>query len=160
MSQGDVVAHMRHISRAITILSDTQVPAMLRTAMVVAVFLQTKVQLFLRRRQHEPILRYFTADATSLLCSSVLAAKHSVQTVWRKGRALHEMLLQRLCFLAGCGKRRDVVHLVLPPRSIDQGKTAWHHFTAATEASGTLRSLGHRGISISHFWLTEQCMSP
>ena len=90
-------------------------------------------------------------DATSLLCATITTATHMGNMVLRKGRALHEMLLQRVVFVALTSEGRDVSLLVVAPRALDAGKTAWHQFSAFTDLLPTLRARGHLGISLTHF---------
>jgi len=85
--------------------------------------LQETVQTFIREQQGLPVLFQYTADATSLLCMSYECRAHlDAPVTMRKGKALHELLLQRGTFISFEGQTRKVAHLVVPPGSSIQAR--------------------------------------
>ena len=71
--------------------------------------------------------------------------------VRRQTRQKHEFLLQRVVVRASTGAH-DVVHqVIMPPRSLTLGRTAWNMLQASVEACATPRSLGHIGITVLVF---------
>ena len=80
-------------------------------AEVLRYFLKQKAMAFLKENTHTCALFSYSSDATSLLCQSVAGAKLEGEHVTRRGRVLHEFLMQRgyLKVKGSCGKEAIVI---------------------------------------------------
>ena len=78
-------------------------------------------------------------------------SSHEGSNITRKGRALHELLLER--GLVKCTKasgQDEVAFMCSDIRSLAAGKTNWNLFTASAAFSPLLRKPGHMGITVHH----------
>ena len=98
-----------------------------------------------------PIFFCYTCDGWSSFVDSRSSKRQAEVLVRRCGRHREEYLLQRgvLRTLSASDGGSQVVHLIVPPRPLRRGRGSWNVFVAAGECWGTLRSLGHRGISVT-----------
>ena len=116
-------------------------------------FLKNRAKHFVSGAQGRPLLYSYQADGTPMLVQAThVAQRASGQHVVRTaGRGL-ELLLQRV-FLKTIAPSGE--HLVTAyfrdPVPLDNGKGAWPCFTAACECFPMLKTMGHMGISISHY---------
>ena len=117
---------LQGLAKASVVLGREDAPTLKKAAVVLQSFQEANVNTFMAKHHDCPVLCSYSAGATSLLCATITTAKHVGNTVLRRGRALHEMLLQRVVFVARSSEGRDVSVLVVPPRALDEGKTAWH----------------------------------
>ena len=122
-----------------------------RAAVVLADFMEQRRRRFRKLHVDDPILLCYSSDATSLLCISTSTAKADDNLVFRKGKVLHEMSLQRLTYIAFSPVGRDIAHMIYPPRSLDSGKSAWHHWTACCDSMPLPFVDCHRSVFIIHY---------
>jgi hypothetical protein len=151
---------LKHLARASSVLDISECKQADKGAEVLWAYLEGEAKAFVQRHSQMPVLFSYSSDATSLLCVAVSVARHGDSQVLRKGRVLHEMLLQRGVFVCQGSSSREVTHLVAPPRSLDRGKSVWHHFVACTEFASTLRAQGHSGIVVNHYAFDRAVYEP
>lgn len=101
----------------------------------------------------QPVLFSYQSDATSLLCTAQQQAAlgSSAQVVIRRGKVLHELLMQRgfLKMRTPSGQDRVAI-LMRDPLPLTAGKSVWHLFSAAVGFFPLLRKAGAAGICIQH----------
>ena len=93
----------------------------------------------------------YSSDATSFLCSSIAETRSLGDRVVRRGRVLHEFLMQR-GFIIGfsvIGEQHAAI-LMSDPLPLTQGKKSTNLFAAGCKFYQLLRMVGHSGISIFH----------
>ena len=105
--------------------------------------------------QAEPeacLLCSYSADPASTLVSTTTRTQSSkAPRLTRKGKLLHELLMQRLVLMRDVGGTgRQMQHLFAEPRLLSEGKGQWHIFVAATELFPLPRKLGHKGPLLQH----------
>ena len=98
-----------------------------------------------------PVLWSYSCDATPLKTSVTHTSSHEGSNITRKGRALHELLLERgLVKCTGASGQDEVAFMYSDIRSLAAGKKNWNLFTASAAFFPLLRKLGHRGITVHH----------
>ena len=102
---------------------------------------------FVLGHHDEPLLFFYSADATPVSTKEAFVRSLGDHTIRRKGRASKELLIQRLFCLAADGSCRVVLD---EPRPMAD-KTAWTHTQAYRDLFDFPRSLGHGGILIHHY---------
>lgn len=108
---------------------------------------------FVKRGQGGAILLSYQSDSTPLLAKATYVAQlpDGSHVVRKAGRAL-ELLLQKVFvkIIAPTGTPSLVCYF-RDPVPLDDGKGTWPCFSAACECFPMLQTLGHKGISISHY---------
>ena len=115
-------------------------------------FFRSRALALVREAGEQPLLYSYQSDATSYLCHARSQSELDKHMVVRKGKVLHEFLMERAYVksLTPAGVEQMALILV-EPRPLSKGKGAWPCFTAATQFFPSLRKLEHQGICISHF---------
>jgi len=114
--------------------------------------LKNKSERLLEAAKHQPVLYSYSSDATALLCQHVAEAGQGAQKVVRRGRVLHELLMQRGFLKTALPSGDDQVALLIrDPLPLTAGKRSWNLFSAGAAFYPLLRHCGHQGICISHF---------
>ena len=98
-----------------------------------------------------PILFCYMCDGWGSFVGRRTTRRQGEMVVQHYGRHREEYLLQRsvLRTLSPSASGHQLMNLISPPRPLRLGRGSWNIFVAAGEFFGTLRSLGHRGISVT-----------
>lgn len=118
---------------------------------VLKLHLRNKCMSLLRSAQGCPVLWSYSSDATPLKCSATQVASAEGASVVRKGKVLHEFLVQRGCLKAkdGTGELK-LAFLFSDTVPLSKGKKAWNLFSAGAAYFPLLRKAGHQGICVQH----------
>lgn len=133
-------------------LSEESERTLAKTLETIYAHLRAKALLLMAGAAGQPVLYGYMADGTPLRATSTIVRNEGTTRVVRKGRVLHEFLLQRAFLLtksAGSGAEKLAV-LLNEVLLMDEGKKAPHFFGAACRMWPLLRnpSLQHMGICI------------
>ena len=133
-------------------LANNEVQDCARLGEALKTHLRNKSEQLLAASRHQPVLYSYSSDATAILCQHVAEARQGTHTVVRKGRVLHELLMQRGFLRATSPSGDDQVALLIrDPLPLSVGKKSWNLFAAGAGFFPLLRHCGHEGICISHF---------
>ena len=112
-----------------------------------------KVAGLLHAAGHRPVLHHYSNDASSYLVKHSTTARHYEGHLYvhRRGQTLAEFLCERsyYTYFDWCDEQHSVASVFLP-RSLAKGTTAMHCHAASSTSFESLKSMGHRGISIEH----------
>lgn len=113
--------------------------------------LKNKCLELVQTSQGMPVLYSYSADATPLKCASTAVVSAEGASLTRKGKVLHEFLVQRGVVKTkaedGSVAMAFLFSDILP---MSEGKRAWNFFSAGASFFPLLRRTGHRGISVQH----------
>eukprot|EP00972_Heterocapsa_arctica_P010843 1588464-Heterocapsa_arctica.AAC.1 len=113
--------------------------------------LRSKCMALLRASQHCPVLWSYSSDATPLKCTTTAVVSAPGASVYRRGKVLHEFLVQRGVLKArGADGRFEVALLFSDTVPLSAGKKAWNLFAAGATYFPLLRKAGHQGICVQH----------
>ena len=122
-----------------------------KLAAALRVFLRSKADNLVQQSQGQAILYSYCSDATSFRCQTTAQSTGAVPHVLRRGKVLHELLMQRGFVMSRSSSGEEAVALLLQdPLPLTAGKSAWNMFTAASAFYPLIRNLGHQGIVIQH----------
>lgn len=131
-STPDVAAGLiRTFSKPSTSFSSHEHDRMAKLCEVVKAFLRADMAAFVCAHHSDALLFFYSADATPMSTKEIYEKSMGVHKVRRKGRAMKELLVQRLFALAGNGHCKVLLD---EPRPMAD-KTAWTH----TGLQGSLR---------------------
>lgn len=124
-----------------------------RLCAVIVAFLEASVRQLLQYCCDRPVLVSYGSDGTPLKTRHSISQQLSQHTtIRRSGFSGHELVLQNVFFRSTTVSGEPLVRfLAVPPRPMDDGKTAWHFFQAYSEFMEGLQGTGRRNIWISHF---------
>jgi hypothetical protein len=98
---------------------------------VLKAHLKNKSERLLAAAKHQPVLYSYSSDATALLCQHVAEAGQGDHKVVRRGRVLHELLMQRGFLKASLPTGDEqVAVLIRDPLPLTAGKRSLNLFTA------------------------------
>lgn len=139
--------------RAARVLDRNEAREAVRVAEVVKQCLWDKASAFIAKHSHAPLLFSYASDGTPMTTvSRHVVQAHAKRRVAREGGRLREFLVQRGFVKAmGVDGGGEVCVLLSDPLPMDEGKSAWHCFSAAVQFYPMLREKGHVGIAISHY---------
>lgn len=113
--------------------------------------LKSKCIALVEAAAHFPVLWSYSCDATPLKTSVTQTSSHEGATVVRRGRVLHELLLERgFVKCKGASGQDEVAFMYSDIRSLADGKKTWNLFTASATFFPLLRKVGHKGITVHH----------
>ena len=99
---------------------------------VVKQHLKDKCLRLVQTNQHDAVLWSYSADSTPLRTSTTQVSSHAGLTVTRKGKVLHDFLLQRgLLRARPAGGEDQLAFLFTDVLPMTEGKKAGHLFSAA-----------------------------
>jgi len=98
------------------------------------------------------VLWSFQSDATSLKTAARTVSASRDPQVTRKGRVLHEVLLQRgFLKTQSTSGEEQIATMISDVLTLAAGKKAWNLFTAAAHCPPLARKVGHKGTIVQHF---------
>jgi hypothetical protein len=125
---------------------------MVRLSATLQKFFLDQYQRLVTQHVDEPILIAYINDGWGRMVSDRIVKKceASFVHVCRNGRLRHEFLLQRAVIRIDTLDNKEIVKMIVAePIGMRLGKRAVHVFTAACEFVGTLRQMGHCGVSLN-----------
>ena len=160
MDGASIAALYLDFSRTHKVLAREEAKTCSRLCEVGKAFLQEKARALVRGAGGRAILHTYGSDCTPLLTGVAYTTRMGGRTVVRKGSEGAEFLVQR-SFLKTTDASGDPVQTVLftEPIPLTQGKSAWCQFTAAQRFFPMLRTLGHEGVSVSHYCFDRMMQS-
>ena len=143
----DVSALVRSFAKPSTSFSSHQHELMAKLCEVFKAYLKLDMIAFTTRYLDEPLIFFYSADATPVTTKDVFLKMAGDLKVRRKGRTLSEFLVQRCFGLSGDGVCKVLLTEAMPMAD----KTSWTHTQAYRDLVVCPRSLGHRSIVVHHF---------
>lgn len=120
-------------------------------AEVLKAHLKDKCNQLVHGANGQPLLFCYSCDATSFLCADVQQNASLGTSIVRKGKVLHEFLMQRgFCKIVHASGREQLEVLFADPLPLTEGKSCWNQFAAGSKFYPMLRQQGHRGICVFH----------
>ena len=120
-------------------------------------FLDDRARELVRTSPGQPLLYHYASDATSYLTQVVNTTKDGNTVILRKGRHIHELLVERAWFYTQGREGRGRGAIVLrEPRSLNVGKGYWNLYAAMEDSVPLVKGMGHVGISVSHYGFDRQ----
>ena len=109
-------------------------------------------QGFVQAEPESCLLSSYSFDPTSTLVSTTSSTLQAgAPTLVRKGKLLHELLMQRMVFIRDVAAgQRHLKQLFCEPRLLTEGKGQWHVLAACSELLPLPRRLGHKGPLLQH----------
>ena len=105
---------------------------------------------FVQQARGLPLLMSYTVDPTSFALVATHTQQGDSKTVLRKGKVLHELLMQRMV-LKRHGAEGSVPRMVIDyPRVLSQGKSAKHVFQCAQQFLPIPGQWAHDGFLVVH----------
>ena len=120
---------------------------------VAKAYLVRKAKAAVAAAEARAILWTYGSDGTPMLCQTTITTQVQGQrTAVRKAGQAVEVLIER-AFIKTTNAAGDLVMacLVSDPTPLTQGKPSWCHCTAAQRFFPMIRTLGHKGIVVSHY---------
>lgn len=158
----DVKSLVLKYGTASLVLDRNEAEQCFRVSEVVKRALWEKADHFVSEHRQAALLYSYTSDGTPMTTKSRFV--HRVgegRVVKREGGALHEFLVQRafvkVVFADGS---TDARVLLCDPLPLDDGKTAWHLYSAGVNFYPMLREKGHVGIAVSHYGFDRALFTP
>lgn len=150
MTPEDLRGRVLEYSDAWRVLSETEGHEADRIAEAICTYLRRRVETLVAEHQARPVLISYQCDGWGTNIGGRSVRAHGSVTVRHHGRFREEFLLQRVVLrLRRPGVGDDMRMVMFPPRPLTEGKGSWNVWSAASEALGTLRSLGHSGIAVT-----------
>ena len=143
----DVSALVRSVAKPSTSFSFQQHESIAKLCEAFKAYLKLDMIAFTTRYASEPLLFFYSADATPVTTKDVFVKSARDLKVRRKGRTLSEFLIQRCFAMSGDGVCKVLLTEPLP--MADKG--SWTHTQAYRDLVVCPRSLGHRSILVLHF---------
>jgi hypothetical protein len=105
-----------------------------RLAEVLKAHVRDKFCKLLSEARNSVVLYSYSSDATSMLCQTRTSAQLLNKTVVRKGKVLHEFLMQRgyIKCLSASGNEQIAI-LFSDPLPLSEGKRGWNMFEAGCD---------------------------
>ena len=139
-------------ARASSVFNDHELEITEKLAEAFKMLTNARALEMVERAGQQPILFSYQSDATSNLVNAGCQVTSAGSRVKRVGRALTEYLMERGHLHTISAADNESMRLIFhDPTPLNEGKTVWHEFTAMTKFFKQLKSIGHRGISITHF---------
>lgn len=146
MSSTSPIDLIARFSKPSLCLSSGELPVISKLAEVIKRFLRVQCVKLVESCRTEPLAEILTQDATPLRTCTVHSSGAGALAVRRRGRRVHEWLVQRLFLLSHSGQR---CALFTDPRDMEDKTCATHH-AAGVELWEGARLHGHVGLLISH----------
>ena len=124
-----------------------------RLSLLANIYMEQQAQELVDQAGLRPLLHHYSSDATSYLTTVREAvAGPDTPAVSNRQRELSKFLCERSFFTYtdDAGVRHGAI-VMMRPRSLQKGTTAWHEFAAAEKAFELPKVMGHRGITLSHY---------
>lgn len=140
----------RRFSRVGAPLLPGDEPKLAKTCEILKDHLRSKAQVLIREAGHQPVLLFYSSDATPKLLmeevNKILEGMHGRT----RGQELHEFLMERLYVKVSRVSGREEIAIVPgEPRNLSHGKSHWHLLQANTEFFSGARLEGHLGIAVT-----------
>ena len=132
-----------------------------RLAEVLKAHLINKCYTVFEQCKHQACLFSCSCDATSFLCQAQASATVAGETVCRKGKVLHEFLMQRgyLKCMSATGQERTAL-LFTDPVPFSEVKKCWNLFESGCRFFPLLPHTGHLGTCIFHLAADRAVQTP
>ena len=124
-----------------------------RLGCLMQAFMDERAVAVVRSAGRRAVLHHYENDATSYLTRYELHINSSSQAqLRRRHRRTSEFIVERSFYITlDADGEPAAAAVVLMPRSLHTGTTAWHCYNCSTQSYRLLKEMGHEGISISHY---------
>ena len=123
------------------------------------VLLEKTRDLLLRRGNGYPVVKFYSSDGTPLLMNKAWTKALGAKIIVRHGKKSTEYLLERTHLKTRDEQDNDIFAVCFRDPTPLEGKSGWHLFACLQESSPSLRSMGVRGPTISHYVWDRGCFS-
>jgi len=153
-------ARYLEMAEASKVLSDAEIRECNKLACILRAHLCDKAMSLLEEARDLPALFCYASDQTSHLCETIHHDAVKRRPVIRKGKMLHQFLMERgfLLIRPPSGPERSAV-LLREPLPLTEGADTWGDFACGAQFFPMLRRLGHRGICVFHICADRKVFS-
>jgi len=135
------------------VITRSESEELLQLCEVIKDHLWRKAKAMVKEAGDHAILYSYGSDGTPMLTRQTTTTRLASGRVVKRSAGSGTEFLVQMAFLKyyqDSGEAR-MACLVDDPTPMANGKSAWHHFAAASAFFPTIRSLGHSGVVVSHY---------
>ena len=158
--EGDPLSLLQRLAMPGASLTQAESQLAVNLSVLLHDFQRSLCKKFVQGARGLPMLMSYTVDPTSIALVATHTQKQKSSTVLRKGKVLHELLMQRLV-LKRSGGDGSIPHMVIGyPVVLSQGKSARHIFQSAQKFLPLPGQWHHDGFLLVHVCADGALHSP
>ena len=156
----DPLSLLKRLASPGSSLTQAEAQTALNLSVLLHDFQRSICKKFVQQARGLPMLLSYTVDPTSIALVATHTQKENSQTAVRKGKVLHELLMQRMV-LKRAGADGCVPRMVIGyPVALSEGKTARHIFHSAQKFLPLPGQWEHEGFLLVHVCADGALHSP